>query len=122
MYLKDAKPGDVIYIYVSKLGNNFNLSITKGGSSDIIKAYVLQQSIGTVLGWKAGDLHPAPHPYYDMDLTETWEASGIVFAQAYNDMCECEPFQTDSSTVSRPSYINECPCGIHPSKCDYHKL
>lgn len=126
--LRDALVGQHVVVYVS-YHNGATPVILSGPSNPIhtITAIVLEQGPpgSTTLGWKAGQTHPNLYPY-SLPITYDWAAIGIVGARQYADHCSCK--FVDSESVSNPcveigkkKYGNECPCGIHPTICEYHR-
>jgi hypothetical protein len=130
MYLRDAKVGDRVVIYVHKsVGSIIMLANKTEISTEIAATILSQSSISTTLGWKGGEEHPNSSPYTDVMLTNIWKMDGFILAQVYGSHCKCEYAVNRTAPVSRTAvaaparkiYVNECPCGLHPSQCDYHK-
>lgn len=124
MRLKDAKVGDRILIYVLMRPFKCQLLFDKDASNNKIPATVISQDYGTTLAWKDDEQRPDSQGGFDTEVPDDWTAKGFNFAQQYNSACFCEPLveiQLHSQDGAKKNYGNECPCGIHPSQCSYHK-
>jgi len=120
MNLSQAKVGDVVFVYcVPQIDGSLMIGAYQSPNSIKNLANVLVQGPGaaTILGWKQGERHPNN---YGHPILDSWKLSGIVFAHIYGSHCECELAGTPTN-ISQKDYGNECPCGIYPPRCDYHK-
>lgn len=124
--LSNAIPGDRVAVYVEDVDGGVSLRVGLHSGSQVytIPATVLGFTRGgsnVILGWKEGEVHPTDMNLISIvTLQDNWIKQGIVHARQYGSHCEFEPLTTSSNIKGRDDG-NECPCGIHPSLCDYHR-
>jgi hypothetical protein len=124
--LGDAQVGDVVIIYCS-LRPDGRLEVLANNSyrSVAVLADVLRQRSAyneTTLGWKPGQ--PQPKGMSD-PIDPLWANLGYTEVQTYGSHCECQIAAKAKpiamATPKKKKYTTECPCGIHPSQCEYHR-
>lgn len=127
MYLSEAKVDQRVWIYckwsqTSPTSSVLILLAIKGSAYVRIPATVLFLDVDTnlaVLGWKAGEQHP--ESAVNQPLTIHQVNQGFIISQRYGAHCECEAFEDGVPIPAKKNYGNECPCGVHPSMCEYHR-
>lgn len=127
MQFKDAIEGQRINVYcMTDYAGYFKLVAYNGVAGTVkIPATVLSKTGNAVrLGWKNGERHPdmtANNVLVVLSIDEL--SKGFVIGFEYGSHCECEPYQETNGLPipAKKNYGNECPCGVHPSVCIYHR-
>lgn len=127
MILRDALVGQEVWVYVISSNGIPSLIPVPGRPPETISALVLEQDPGraTLLGWRDDQLRPVSAVAMPI-ITPHWASKGITLARRYGEHCECllveEIRCASTATIAmKKSYGNECPCGIHPTICEYHR-
>ena len=124
--LKNATIGQRVLVWVSGSPGDYHVVCSKGSGTSALEATVLDTgSYATVLGWYAGEEHPSSPEYSIVGIQPDWTKMGIVEAREYGSHVEYEPCDCPKNAAGKiagKTYTDECPCGIHPSRCIYHKV